>query len=71
MGNFIFVSASNVLRKNRYCISVFVVGLFLCLFAFTSQPVLAQVSTFAGNAQHTSIYAAPAQNLNTIKWRWC
>jgi Big-like domain-containing protein len=68
MGNFIFVPASNVLRKNRYCISVFVVGLFLCLFAFTSQPVLAQVSTFAGNAQHTSIYAAPAQNLNTIKW---
>ena len=26
------------------------------------------VATFAGNAQHTAIYQAPAQNLNTIHW---
>jgi hypothetical protein len=26
------------------------------------------VSTFAGNAQHTAVYAAPAQDLNTIRW---
>jgi len=30
--------------------------------------VLAQATTFAGNAQHTSSYGAPAQNLNAIKW---
>ena len=32
------------------------------------QGVFAQATTFAGSAQHTSSYAAPAQNLNTIKW---
>jgi hypothetical protein len=26
------------------------------------------VSTFGGNAQHTSVYAATAQNLNAIRW---
>lgn len=34
----------------------------------TSGPVFAQATTFAGNAQHTSIYPTAAQNLNTIKW---
>jgi hypothetical protein len=28
----------------------------------------AQSSTFAGNAQHTSIYSAPAQSLNQLHW---
>jgi Bacterial Ig-like domain (group 3) len=28
----------------------------------------AQVTNFAGNPQHTSTYAVPAQNLNVIKW---
>ena len=67
-----FVRACYVLRgiprKGRGRISLFVAGLFFCLFAFTSGRVLAQATTFAGNAQHTSSYAAPAQNLNTIKW---
>src|SRR5882724_5601959 len=57
-----------VLRKSTGNISLFVAGLFCCLFAFTSGRVLAQALTFAGNAQHTSSYSAPAQNLNTIKW---
>ena len=26
------------------------------------------VPTFAGNAQHTGIYATPASNLNSIRW---
>ncbi|HEY2739483.1 MAG TPA: hypothetical protein VGK45_13835, partial [Thermoanaerobaculia bacterium] len=26
------------------------------------------VSTFAGNPQHTAVYAAPAQDLNVIRW---
>ncbi|MEK6280215.1 MAG: Ig-like domain-containing protein [Acidobacteriota bacterium] len=63
-----FVRAHDVLWNSRYGISLFVSGLFCCLFAFTSGPVFSQATTFAGNAQHTSIYTAPAQNLNTIKW---
>lgn len=47
---------------------LFFAGLFCCLFVFTSGRVFAQATTFAGNAQHTSNYAAPAQTLNTIKW---
>jgi hypothetical protein len=38
-----------------------------CLF-LTSGNVFAQATSFAGNAQHTSNYPAPAQTLNTIKW---
>lgn len=55
-------------RKGRGRISLFVAGLFCCLFAFTSGRGFAQAITFAGNAQHTSSYAAPAQKLNAIKW---
>lgn len=29
----------------------------------------AQVNNFAGNAQHTNVYAAPAVNINRIKWQ--
>src|ERR1700687_157213 len=57
-----------VLRKSRCGIGLFVVGLFCCIFAFTSGRVLAQATTFAGNSQHTSSYDVPTQNLNTIKW---
>jgi hypothetical protein len=31
--------------------------------------VLGQASTFGGNAQHTGIFSAPAQNLNLIRWQ--
>lgn len=62
-----FVPASQVLRK-RISVSFIGAGLFCCVFLFTSDRALAQAVTFAGNAQHTSSYAAPAQNLNTIKW---
>ncbi len=54
--------------NSRFRLSFFAAGLFFCLFAFTARPVFAQASTFGGNAQHTSVYTAPAQNLNTIKW---
>ena len=54
--------------KARSCRNCFIACLFSCLFAFTSGPVFGQASTFGGNAQHTSNYVAPAQNLNTIKW---
>jgi hypothetical protein len=61
-----FVRAIHVLSK--YSLTLFVGGLFCCVFAFTSQAVFSQAVTFAGNAQHTSTYPAPAQNLNVIKW---
>src|SRR3989442_2134010 len=38
---------------------------FICLFV--PGRALAQSTTFAGNAQHTSVYAAPAQSLNQFK----
>ena len=75
MENFMFVRACYVLRKSRRSISFFAAGLtavqnttrslplpvliLFCLFAFTSGRVLAQATTFAGNAQHTSSYALP------------
>lgn len=39
-----------------------------CLFTLASNRALAQSTTFAGTAQHTSSYAAPAQTMDTIKW---
>jgi len=45
----------------------FLTLLLFCFFAWPLDRVLAQ-STFGGNAQHTSSYAQPAQNLNAIKW---
>ncbi len=45
------------------------IGALLCgLLILNSGSILAQSPTFAGNAQHTSVYTAPAQNLNAIKW---
>lgn len=40
------------------------VGLLLC----GTSTAQAQVPTFGGNAQHTNVYAPPAQNMNRIRW---
>ena len=40
----------------------------VCLFTLSAKSTLAQSTTFAGNAQHTSSYAAPAQTMDIIKW---
>src|SRR5947207_455055 len=45
-----------------------VIALSCCLVLFVSARALAQSTTFGGNAQHTSSYSPPAQNLNAIKW---
>lgn len=58
---------SSGVRKSKCRIVVLIFGLS-CFLALSSARVFAQATTFAGNAQHTSNYAAPAQNLNTIKW---
>src|SRR5258708_20526917 len=57
-----------VLTNLRKRIVFFSCSIACCILAFASVRVHAQSVTFAGNAQHTSIYAPPAQNLNTIKW---
>ena len=46
----------------------FFIACLVCLSALGWDTADAQVPTFAGNAQHTSVYATPAQSLNTIKW---
>jgi len=38
------------------------------IVALAPSETFAQAVSFAGNAQHTSSYAVPAQNLNVIKW---
>ncbi len=42
--------------------------LLCCLSIFTCGRALGQSLTFGGNAQHTSSYGPPAQNLNVLKW---
>ncbi len=51
-------------------ISRALIQLWLLAFVFVvgSQEAVAQATTFAGDAQHTSSYAPTAQNLNLIKW---
>jgi hypothetical protein len=44
------------------------VTILCCLSALMSSDVFAQAPTFAGNAQHTSVYAPAAQTLDLIKW---
>ncbi len=63
-----FLRMCCTLPETRWSLTPFVAGLFCCLFAFNSGLVFSQATTFGGNAQHTSSYAPPAQNLNSIKW---
>lgn len=59
-------STSYVLRQGLNCL--FVAAFICCLIAFSPIAAFGQATTFGGNAQHTSSYAVPAQNLNVIKW---
>src|SRR6266480_4064639 len=56
------------LRKCSGSNRLFVTAFSCCIVLFVSKPALAQSLTFGGNAQHTSSYSPPAQNLNAIKW---
>src|SRR5258705_4052496 len=62
-----FRGVCDLLRKHSFRFGLFAIG-YCCLLVLTSERVLAQATTFAGNAQHTSSYAAPAQSLNIFKW---
>ncbi len=60
--------SSDLSLPTRYGTGLLMSALFLALTILSSPRAMAQAPTFAGNAQHTSIYNAPAQDLNTIKW---
>ena len=66
--DFVFVLSLGNLRKCTGSIRLFATALSCCLLVFVSERALAQSATFGGNAQHTSSYSPPAQNLNAIKW---
>ncbi len=63
----VFPRVCDLLRKHSFRFGLFAIG-YCCLLVSASERVLGQATTFAGNAQHTSSYAAPAQNLNVFKW---
>jgi hypothetical protein len=42
--------------------------LFLAILSVTFTDTFGQATSFAGNAQHTSVYPAPAQNMNVFRW---
>lgn len=44
------------------------VTLIVLFFITVPPPVFAQSPTFAADAQHTALFAAPAQHLNAIRW---
>ncbi len=54
-------------RCSRREIVAFAASIF-CFFALSEKSAWAQATTFAGDAQHTSNYAAPAQTMDIIKW---
>ncbi|MEP6920364.1 MAG: Ig-like domain-containing protein [bacterium] len=68
MGNPSLVKARHFSLTRKHSLGFFVPILCCSLLGFTSGRVFGQATSFAGNAQHTSNYAAPAQSLNTIKW---
>lgn len=63
----LFVETCCLVSISKFRIGISVAVLFCCLVV-TSGNVFAQATTFGGNAQHTSNYTTPAQNLNAIKW---
>lgn len=52
----------------NFLLYVFLAVVQCSVFALAAPRAFAQANTFAGNAQHTSVYNAPAQSLNTFKW---
>jgi hypothetical protein len=62
------MGASELSVRRRCCFGLFAAGVICIVFAGAAKSAFAQATTFGGNAQHTSVYAAPAQNLNIFKW---
>jgi len=68
MRNLANLTTIRLLILSRPTPRLLTVSVVLCLSIFTSGPALGQSLTFGGNAQHTSSYGPPAQNLNVLKW---
>ena len=68
MSRDLLFSVCHAVLIKEYRRGLFLAGILCGLLFVTSANVPAQAPTFAGNAQHTSVYTAPAQNLNAIKW---
>jgi hypothetical protein len=68
MSRDLLFSGCHAVLIKEYRRVLFLAGILCGLLFLTSANVPAQAPTFAGNAQHTSVYPAPAQNLNAIKW---
>ncbi len=63
-----FLSVCHAVLIRGYRRGLFPGGILCALLFLASANVRAQAPMFAGDAQHTSVYTAPAQNLNAIKW---
>jgi len=68
MSRELLFGACHAVLIKEYQRGLFLAGALCGLLFITSANVQAQAPTFAGNAQHTSVYPAPAQDLNGIKW---
>src|SRR5436189_3744157 len=52
-------------RVVRFCVTPAVLMILAASCGVTAH---AEPATFAGNAQHTALYSAPAQHLNVVRW---
>jgi hypothetical protein len=68
MSRDLLFSVGHAILIAEYRRGLFLAGILCGLLFITSANVPAQAPTFGGNAQHTSVYNAPAQDLNVIKW---
>ena len=68
MSSHLLFSVCHAVLIREYRRRLFVAAILCGLLFITSANVPAQAPTFAGNAQHTSVYPARAQDLNGIKW---
>src|SRR6266699_6302738 len=57
-------SEARMFRVARFATMISVAGMFAASIGMAG----AQPATFAGNAQHTAQYSAPAQRLNRVRW---
>src|SRR6267142_3564836 len=62
------VRRGRTLLKARLARRIERIFLMLGLLVATTSRVGAQSSTFAGNPQHTAVYAVRAQHLNRVLW---
>lgn len=66
----LYVAVLNALVSRCTRMSLFAAGLFVGLLSLVVGQANAQVTSFGGNAQHTSLYSThAAQHINSIHWQ--